>query len=87
MSKIQESFVKLLSSKKRIIGIDKNTIQRWKRGASSPTIETMERMCDLNGLQPPFFHDGSIEQLMQFNAIALAKLGLKGQLIFERLEI
>ena len=87
MSKIQESFVKLLSSKKRIIGTDKNTIQRWKRGASSPSIETMEKICILNVLQPPFFHDGSIEQLMQFNSIALAKLGLKGQLIFEKLEI
>jgi transcriptional regulator with XRE-family HTH domain len=87
MSKIQESFVKLLSSKKRIIGTDKNTIQRWKRGASSPSIETMEKICILNSLQLPFFHDGSIEQLIEFNAVALGKLGLKGQLIFEDLNI
>ena len=87
MSKIQESFVKLLDSKKRIIGVDKNTVQRWKRGVSSPTIETMERVCNANTLQPPFFHDGTIEQLIEFNAVALAKLGLKGQLIFEDLKI
>jgi len=87
MSKIQESFCRLLESKKRIIGTDKNTVQRWKRGASSPTIETMERICTKNDLQPPFFHDGTIEQLIDFNAVALGKLGLKGQLIFEDLKI
>lgn len=87
MSKIQEAFCRLLESKKRIIGTDKNTIQRWKRGVSSPTIETMERICDLNELQAPFFHDGTIEQLIDFNAVALGKLGLNGQLIFEDLKI
>jgi transcriptional regulator with XRE-family HTH domain len=87
MSKTQENFTRLLSSKSHIKGVDKYTVNRWKNGKSSPSIETMDKICFLNDLEPPFFHDGTIDNLMDFTKKSLSKLGLKGQLIFEDLKL
>ena len=83
MSKLQQTFTEILKEKKRVIGTSKYTIERWGKGSSSPTIETMEKICDLNEIELPFFFDGKIENLIDYNKKLGEKMGFKMQLIFE----
>lgn len=84
MSKLQTTFVNILKEKKRVIGgTTKYTVERWAKGSSSPTIETMEKICELNEIELPFFFDGKIESLIEYNKKLGEKMGFKMQLIFE----
>ena len=83
MSKLQQAFTEILSKKKRVIGKPKYTIQRWANGATSPTIETLEKVCIDNEIELPFFFDGKIESLIEFNKQIGVKMGFKVQITFE----
>ena len=83
MSKLQQTFTEILKQKKRVIGKSKYTIQRWANGTTSPTIETFEKVCVDNEIELPFFFDGKIESLIDFNKQIGVKMGFKVQIIFE----
>lgn len=83
MSKLQQKFAKILSEKKRLIGTDRNAIVRWTNGTSSPSLHTMEKICESNEIELPFFFDGKIESLIEYNKLIGEKMGFKIQIIFE----
>lgn len=83
MSKLQQTFTEILKKKKRVIGKSKYTIQRWANGATSPTIYTLEKVCIDNEIELPFFFDGKIESLIDYNKQIGVKMGFKVQIIFE----
>lgn len=83
MSKLQETFARILGEKKRLIGTDRAAVTRYKNGTSSPTLETMEKICVANDIDLPFFFDGKIESLIEYNKAIGDKMGFKMQLIFE----
>ena len=83
MSKLQQAFTEILKQKKRVIGKSKYTIQRWANGTTSPTIETFEKVCIDNEIELPFFFDGKIESLIEYNKQIGVKMGFKVQIIFE----
>ena len=83
MSKLQQTFTEILKSKKRVIGKSKYTVQRWANGSTSPTIETLEKVCVDNDIELPFFFDGKIESLIEYNKLIGEKMGFKIQIIFE----
>lgn len=83
MSKLQQTFTEILKQKKRVIGKSKYTIQRWSNGSTSPTIETFEKVCIDNEIELPFFFDGKIESLIEYNKQIGVKMGFKVQIIFE----
>jgi transcriptional regulator with XRE-family HTH domain len=83
MSKLQQVFTEILKEKKRVIGKSKYTIQRWANGSTSPTIETLEKVCIDNEIELPFFFNGKIESLIEYNKQIGGKMGFKIQLIFE----
>ena len=83
MSKLQQAFTEILNKKKRVIGKSKYTIQRWANGVTSPTIETLEKVCIENEIELPFFFDGKIESLIKYNKQIGVKMGFKVQIIFE----
>lgn len=83
MSKLQQTFTEILKQKKRVIGKSKYTIQRWANGTTSPTIETLEKVCIDNEIELPFFFDGKIESIIEYNKQIGVKMGFKIQIIFE----
>ena len=91
MSKLQEDFCKLLlqkrielkETKEVIQGVSITTIGRWQSGSSSPTLETVEQILLENDMELPFFFNGNIESLVDFNKKIAEKKGLKMNLIFE----
>ena len=85
MSKLQQTFTEILKKKKRVIGKSKCTIQRWANGTTSPTIEALEKVCIDNEIELPFFFDGKIESLIDFNKQIGVKMGLNIVLTFNSL--
>jgi hypothetical protein len=83
MSTLQKTFADLLRAKKRFIGVAGANVVKWGSGKASPTLETMERVCIANDIELPFFFDGRIESLIEYNKKVAAKMGLKVQIIFE----
>lgn len=83
MSKLQKIFTDVLSGKKRVIGVSKYAVQRWANGSTSPTISTMEKICNDNDIELPFFFDGKVESLVEYNKSIGKRMGFKVQLIFE----
>ena len=47
------------------------------------TIETFEKVCVDNEIELPFFFDGKIESLIEYNKQIGVKMGFKVQIIFE----
>ena len=85
MSRLQQTFTEILKKKKRVIGKSKYTIQRWANGATSPTIETLEKVCIDNEIELPFFFDGKIESLIAYNKQIGVKMGLNIVITFKSL--
>lgn len=83
MSKIQQKLVQVLSDKKRIIGVTPPTLKRWKEGTTSPSIHKFEKTLKENDIELPFFFDGKIESLVEYNKQVGEKMGFKIQIIFE----
>lgn len=83
MSKLQQTFTEILRSKKRVIGVTESNQKRWRNGSASPTIKTMEKICTDNEIELPFFFDGKIESLIDYNKQIGVKMGFKIQIIFE----
>lgn len=83
MSKTQEKFVQILSEKKRTIGVTPPTLKRWKSGTNSPTLINFDKILKDNEIEPPFFFDGKIESLVEYNKQVGEKMGFKIQIIFE----
>ena len=67
MSKLQQTFTEILRKKKRVIGVTEANQKRWRNGSASPTIKTMEKICTDNEIELPFFFDGQIESLIEYN--------------------
>ena len=83
MSKLQQTFTEILRKKKRVIGVTEANQKRWRNGSASPTIKTMEKVCTDNEVELPFFFDGQIESLIEYNKRIGEKMGFKIQVIFE----
>ena len=83
MSKLQQQFAEILQEKKDLVGIGFEAVKRWNRGTASPTLHTFEKVCEENDIELPFFFDGKIETLIEFNKKVAAEKGLKIQIIFE----
>jgi transcriptional regulator with XRE-family HTH domain len=82
MSKLQQTFTEILRKKKRVIGVTEANQKRWRNGSASPTIKTMEKICTDNEIELPFFFDGQIENLIEYNKRIGEKMGFKIQVIF-----
>lgn len=83
MSKLQQMFTEILKKKKRVIGVTQQSLTRWQSGVTSPSIKLMEKVCIDNEIELPFFFDGKIESLIDFNKQIGVKMGFKVQIIFE----
>jgi len=83
MSKLQKTFTNVLKEKKRVIGPSKYTVQRWANGSTSPTIATLEKVCNDNQIELPFFFDGKVESLAAYNRSIGEKMGFKITITFE----
>lgn len=83
MSKLQQKFAEILIEKKRVIGVNMASVQRWKKGTNSPSLHLFEQLCKENEIEPPFFFDGKIESLVEYNKTIGEKMGFKIQIIFE----
>jgi len=83
MSRLQQKLTEILKKKKRVIGVTQQSLTRWQAGATSPSIKLMEKVCIDNEIELPFFFDGKIESLIDFNKQIGVKMGFKVQIIFE----
>lgn len=91
MSTLQSEFCRVLLSKRIDLkkenkipnGVSISTIGRWQAGIASPTLETVEKVLQENDIDLPFFFDGKIESLIDFNKKVAEGKGLKIQIIFE----
>jgi len=83
MSTLQKTFADILRAKKRFIGVNGANVVKWASGKASPTLETMEKVCIANDIELPFFFDGKIESLLEYNKRIGEKMGFKIQIIFE----
>lgn len=85
MSKLQQSLTRNLRANKRRIGVPLETLKRWERGASSPTLETFEKVCEKNGIEVPFFFSGDISELSAYVKRCGQKNGLDITLTYDSL--
>lgn len=83
MSKLQEKFSRILQEKRHVKGVNFETVRRWASGKTSPSLHTFEKVCNDNEIELPFFFDGKIESLVEYNKQLGEKMGFKVQLIFE----
>lgn len=83
MMKLQQQFAEILQEKRDLVGIGFEAVKRWRSGKASPTLHTFEKVCEENDIELPFFFDGKIETLIEFNKKVAAEKGLKIQIIFE----
>ena len=58
-------------------------MKRWKSGTNSPTLINFDKILKDNEIEPPFFFDGKIESLVEYNKQVGEKMGFKIQIIFE----
>lgn len=75
--------IELKKEKKVLNSVSMSTIGRWQNEDSSPTLQTVEDIFTKNNIELPFFFDGKVESLMEYNKKIGAKMGFKLQLIFE----
>lgn len=66
MSNLQKTLARNLRAKKRRIAVPVETLKRWERGTSSPTLETFEKVCIANEIELPFFFSGDISELAAY---------------------
>ena len=89
--KTQETFCRILLAKKielkekneTLKGVSISTIGRWHAEKQSPHLKDVERICLENDIELPFFFDGNVESLFEYNKRIGEKMGFKIQLIFE----
>lgn len=79
----QKEFVKILKEKKHVAGIGVEAVKRWEKVTSSPSLKVFEEVCIANEIELPFFFDGKIESLLDYNKKIGAKMGFKIQITFE----
>lgn len=85
MSKLQQSFARALRANKRRIGVPIETLKRWERGASSPTLQTFEKVCEANAIEMPFFFSGDISELAAYVKKCGQKNGLDITITYDSL--
>jgi hypothetical protein len=91
MSKIQQEVVRLLLQKKISLkkenkplkSVTMQDLGRWQAGKNSPTLERLEDVLNDNSIDLPFFFDGTLESLVDFNKKIAEQKGFKLTLTFE----
>lgn len=85
MSKLQKAFAANLRQKKRRIGVPLETLKRWERGLSSPTLQTFEQVCFKNEIDLPYFFSGDISELAAYVKKCGQKNGLDINITYDSL--
>lgn len=91
MIKIQQDLCKILLSernklretKETLKEVSINSIGEWQAEKHSPNLKKIEEILTKNNLELPFFFDGTIESLIDFNRQIAEKKGFKINLTFE----
>lgn len=85
MSNLQKAFAANLRQKKRRIGVPLETLKRWERGLSSPTLQTFEEACIKNEIELPYFFNGNISELATYVKKCGQKNGLDITITYDSL--
>jgi len=78
----QSNFVKLIENNENASHL-RLAINRWKNGYSSPSLVTVDEVCDLCNIEV-YFCDNTIESVIRFNEIMGKKLGFNTKITIEK---